>query len=376
MAADLADTNGLTLPRFEPATAEKLKTALPDFAASANPIDLTAALLTNNRLFSDMLPILAAGDAADLHFISLPIAGKGYDTPTFARDTAAFMRETGKAIAVAQPQEKIAAEFRAEGIPTFTHDSDAIAALGQLAAHAELMRRPQPAARSVPSVTVPAGKDQFLSEWQSMQLLEQYGLPIVPQRLCRSADDAEAALNALGGCIVLKGSAAAIPHKSEYGLVRLGITGPAGARSAYQDIAGRLVELKVANDGVIAAAMVSARRELVVGARFDAQFGPLVMLGDGGKYVEALKDMVLLRHPFGADDVLRALQRLQIAPLFAGVRGEKPYELKPLAQLAMKLADLIAGAKGAIASIDLNPVMAGVAPGSFVIADALVERGQ
>jgi hypothetical protein len=114
----------------------------------------------------------------------------------------------------------------------------------------------------------------------------------------------------------------------------------------------------------------------VVGARFDAQFGPLVMLGDGGKYVEALKDMVLLRHPFGADDVLRALQRLQIAPLFAGVRGEKPYELKPLAQLAMKLADLIAGAKGAIASIDLNPVISGVAPGSFVIADALVERAQ
>ena len=92
--------------------------------------------------------------------------------------------------------------------------------------------------------------------------------------------------------------------------------------------------------------------------------------------VEALNDMVLLRHPFSEDDVLRSLQRLQIAPLFAGVRGEKPYELKPLAQLAMRLADLIAGANGAIASIDLNPVMAGTAPGTYVVADALVERGQ
>jgi hypothetical protein len=157
--------------------------------------------------------------------------------------------------------------------------------------------------------------------------------------------------------------------------VRLGITGPTGARSAYEDIAGRLIELKAENDGVIAAAMVSARRELMVGARFDPQFGTLVMLGDGGKYVEALKDTVLLRHPFAEEDVLRALQRLQIAPLFAGVRGEKRYELKPLAQLAMKLADLVAGAKGAIASVDLNPVMAATA-GAYVIADALVERGQ
>lgn len=376
MAADLAETNGLSLPRFEATTADKLKSALPDFASSANPIDLTAALLTNNRLFSDMLPILAAGNAADVHFISLPIAGTGYDTPTFARDTAAFMRETGKAIAVAQPQTKIADQFRAEGIPTFQHDSDAIAALGQLAAHSELMRRPVAKTRALPSVSLPEGKDQFFSEWQSMQLLEQHSLPTVPQRLCRTAEDAAAALNTLGGRIVLKGSAAAFPHKSEYGLVRLGITGPTAARSAYEEISGRLLELKAENDGVIAAAMISARRELAVGARFDPQFGALVMLGDGGKYVEALKDYVLLRHPFDREDVLRALKRLAIAPLFDGVRGEKPYTLEPLAQLAMRLADLVAGAAGAIASIDLNPVMAGTTAGSYVIADALVERGQ
>lgn len=376
MAADLAEANGLTLPRFQPATAEKLKTALPDFAASANPIDLTAALLTNNRLFSAMLPILAAGDAADLYFISLPIAGKGYDTPGFARDAAAFMRETGKAIAVAQPQEKIAAEFRAEDIPTFTHDSDAIAALGQLAAHSELMRRKLPAPRPLPAVSLPAGRERFLSEWQSMQLLEQHGLPTVPQRLCRTAEDAAQALTLLGGRIVLKGSAAAIPHKSEYGLVRLDIAGPTAARAAYQEIAGRLLALDVAHDGVIAAAMVPARRELMVGARFDARFGALVMLGDGGKYVEALQDTVLLRYPFAEQDVLRALGRLAIAPLFAGLRGEPPYQLQPLARLAMRLGDLVAAAEGAIVSVDLNPVMAGTAPGSYVIADALVERVQ
>ena len=76
--------------------------------------------------------------------------------------------------------------YNAEGIPTFTHDSDAIAALGQLAAHCELMRRKLPAPRALPSVALPEGKDQFLSEWQSMQLLEKHGLPTVPQRLTRT----------------------------------------------------------------------------------------------------------------------------------------------------------------------------------------------
>ncbi|MGE0658921.1 MAG: acetate--CoA ligase family protein [Reyranellaceae bacterium] len=376
MAADLAEGAGLTLPRFEKSTADRLRTTLPDFASSANPIDLTAALLTNNRLFSDLLPILAEGDAADSYFVSLPIAGRGYDTPGFARDTAAFMAATGKAIAVAQPQSKIAEHFRAEGVPTFRHDSDGIAALGQLAAHSELMRRPAPQPRTLPTVAVPDGEEQFLSEWQSMQLLESHGLPIVPQRLCRSAEEAAASLNVLGGRIVLKGSAASIPHKSEYGLVRLGIAGPTAARSAYQEIAGRLLELKVPHDGVIAAAMIGARRELALGARFDPLFGALVMLGDGGKYVEALRDYSLLRHPFDADAVLRALRRLRIAPLFDGVRGEQPYELEPLALLAVRLGDLVAGAKGAIASVDLNPVMAGTTQGSYLIADALIERGQ
>lgn len=120
--------------------------------------------------------------------------------------------------------------------------------------------------------------------------------------------------------------------------------------------------------------MVKARREFMLGARHDKQFGTLVMLGDGGKYVEAMKDYALLRHPFTQADAMAALRGLRIAPLYDGVRGEPPYRLEPLAEMAMALGDLVAAAKGAIASIDLNPVMAGQTEGEFLIADALIER--
>ncbi len=132
--------------------------------------------------------------------------------------------------------------------------------------------------------------------------------------------------------------------------------------------------MKVADGAVIVAAMRRAQHEFVVGARVDARFGTLVMLGDGGKYVEALPDIALLRYPFSEADAIERLGSLRIAPLFAGVRGEPPIALGALAKLAVRLGALLDNAGGKIASIDLNPVMAGESESDTVIVDALIER--
>ena len=92
---------------------------LPGFATAVNPIDITAALLSNSGLFGDVLPAVARDPAADLFFINIPVAGAGYDVEAFARDTAAFARNTGKPVVVAAWQESVAAPFRAQGIPTY-----------------------------------------------------------------------------------------------------------------------------------------------------------------------------------------------------------------------------------------------------------------
>jgi acyl-CoA synthetase (NDP forming) len=103
MAADLADELGLPLAVFAEATRRDLAAVLPGFATSSNPIDITAALLSNSRLFSAILPIVAKDPAADLFLIAIPVAGQGYDVEAFARDTADFAVATGKPVAAAFP---------------------------------------------------------------------------------------------------------------------------------------------------------------------------------------------------------------------------------------------------------------------------------
>ena len=374
MAADAAEKHGLTLAQFDEPTRAELRAVLPEFGASGNPIDLTAALLTNSGMFSDILPVLARRDATDAVFVSLAASGLGYDVPRFVRDCAAYVAQTGTPLAVAAPLETTAEQFRAAGLAAFAHDIDAVSALAQFIDHSELMRRPQTKAQPFPTVTLPLGKGRFLSEADSLALLAEHGFPTVPFRLCRTAKDALAAFEALGAPVAVKACSAEIPHKSEHGLVHLNCRTVPETLAAFEAIAHKLETLKVAGGAVIVAAMRRAQHEFVVGARVDARFGTLVMLGDGGKYVEALPDIALLRYPFSEADVIERLNELRIAPLFAGVRGEPPIALGALAKLAVRLGALLENAKGAIASIDLNPVMAGATDSDTVIVDALIER--
>ena len=374
MAADAAEKHGLALAQFDAQTRAELSAVLPEFGASGNPIDLTAALLSNNAMFSDLLPVLAKRDATDAVFVSLAASGIGYDVPRFVRDCAAYVAQTGNPLAVAAPLESTVKQFRAAGHAAFAHDIDAISALAQFVDHAELMRRPQAVALPFAQVVLPKSSGRFLSEADSLALLAEHRFPAVPFRLCRTSREALAAFHELGAPVAVKACSADIPHKSEHGLVLLNRRTAADTAAAFEGIAAKLAAMKVADGAVIVAAMRPALHEFVVGARLDPHFGTLVMLGDGGKYVEALPDIALLRYPFSEEDVMDRLRTLRIAPLYAGVRGEPPLALGALAKLAVRLGALVAGAGGAIASLDLNPVMVGAADRDTVIVDALLER--
>ena len=142
MAADAADRLGLQLARLAPATEATIRKSLPGFATTSNPIDITAALLTNSGLFGEVLPAVAGDPAADMFFINIPVAGAGYDIDRFARDAAAFEALTGKPVAVAAWQEPVAAAFRARGVATFANETQALGVLAQIADHTEMLRRP------------------------------------------------------------------------------------------------------------------------------------------------------------------------------------------------------------------------------------------
>jgi acyl-CoA synthetase (NDP forming) len=378
MTADAATAVGMPMARLAPDTDSKLKGILPSFATTTNPIDLTAALLSNSNLFGDILPVIAEDPAADAFVIGVPVAGPGYDVEAFARDTAAFGRQTGKPLVVAATQPSVAGQFAAQGTSVFPTEVEAVTALHQFLAHRELMactlarrakRGKSDALLAAPEKTV------MLNEADSLALLAARGVKVVSHRLCRSRAEAIAAFEAIGGPVVVKGCSADIAHKSELGLVKLGIKTREEAGEVWAQMEGIIRKHGSRFDGVIIAAMAGGRREIMIGAHRDPVFGPVVAVGDGGKYVEVFRDTTLLLPPFSTDDVKEALGRLRIAPLLAGVRGEPPMDVDTLADAVVKVGDLMRDPAAKVMSLDLNPVLLDSAGKGCVVVDAVVFRG-
>jgi acyl-CoA synthetase (NDP forming) len=374
MAADTAQEFAIPLTTLADKTVTALAAQLPSFASVTNPIDITAALLTDSRLLSNLLPILAEETSADLFLLAIPVAGDGYDLDAFARDTAAFERRVQKPVVVAAPQQRVIERFREAGVASFTSQSEAIAALAQLVEHVQLMTPRTLNAVVDLKVQLPPGETAFLNESESLHMLQSFGLPVVPHVFCRSEDDARIAFRRFGGPVVVKACSDAIPHKSDYGLVVLNVASESEVATAFTSLSAQLGDLRSTRDGVIVAPMTRGRREIALGAKVDRTFGPVVMLGDGGRYVETLGDFALLLPPFGLEEARQALLSLRMAPFFQGVRGEPALDIDAICEAAVRLGQIISVAVEQIAFIDLNPVMVGTPNEGVVIVDALVGR--
>lgn len=374
MAADAATTVGMPMAKLAGETRAELGKILPGFATTTNPVDITAALLSNSGLFSQILPVIAKDAAADAFLIGIPVAGQGYDVEAFARDSADFARATGKPLVAAIPQPNIGAKFKEHELPVFATEYEAIAALNQFLSHHELMEAARE--RNLQSSHAPAaaGESSMLNEADSLALLQKAGVPVVPHRLCRSADEAAAALAALGGPVAVKGCSGDVVHKSELGLVRLGLADAGAVRTAFVDMEAALKKQGVRFDGAIVAKMARGRRELMIGARVDPVFGPVVLVGDGGKYVEAMPDVQVLVAPFTNADVKAALSRLRISPLLAGVRGEPALDVDAFCAVVLAVGRLMAGPGAGVVNLDLNPVLVGAAGEGCVALDAVVYK--
>jgi acetate---CoA ligase (ADP-forming) len=378
LTADAATAVGMPMAKLSAETDTRLKGILPSFATTTNPIDLTAALLSNSRLFGDILPVLAEDPAADAFLIGVPVAGPGYDVEAFARDAAAFGKQTGKPLVIAATQKSVADQFAAEGSSVFPTETEAVTALHQFLAHRELMartkaRRKQGLTERAPSIS--ASATTMLNEADSLALLAARGIPVVAHRLCRSRAEAIAAYETIGGPVVVKGCSADIAHKSELGLVRLGVANREEAGEVWAQMEGIIRQHGARFDGVIVAAMAGGRREVMIGAHRDPVFGPVVAVGDGGKYVEIFRDTALLLPPFSREEAREALLRLRIAPLFAGVRGEPPMDVEALCDAVMRIGELMHDPAARVMSLDLNPVLLDSAGKGCVVVDAVVFQG-
>lgn len=381
VCADTAERLGLPLAQLGATTVQSLMRIMPGFATPQNPVDLTASLLSDGTMFGRTLQALTDDPQADMFLIGVPVAGEGYDLPGMAADTARFLRQAGKPVAVSAPQASVRETFRAAGVPVFGHETDALDALHQVTRHAILMQSAQGRDARAYAAALPAGdvamdarRTTTLSEADSLALLQSAGIPVVPHRLCKTPREAVLAFRDLGPEVVVKACSAAVPHKSEHGLVFMNQRSEDEVLQSFEACVARLRALGHEPEGVLVAQRVRGQRELALGVKQDPLFGTAVMVSDGGKYVEALKDFAVLLHPFTEQQVLDKLARLRIAPILAGVRGEPPVDLQVVARAAVALSGLAAKNPGVIASIDLNPLIAGAAGLGGWAVDAVVEQ--
>lgn len=404
-AADAVSERGLGMASLASRTLESLAGILPRFATITNPIDITAALLSNPHLFGAILPVIAQDQAADAFVIGLPVAGEGYDLASMAADAAELCESTGKPLVIAAPQASVAEYFRAVNLPVFDTELQAVHALAQLIAHQSLLAKldqgraavqaQDDARRWQTSVSPQWAAERSglmplcLNEADSLALLKVCGIEVVPHRLVHSLDEALAwsedfRSKQVDAQFVLKGCSAEVQHKSELGLVRLHLQSVQAICEAYTDLLHQAAKAGIRLDGLLIAQHIRARREVMIGARNDPVFGTIIVAGDGGLYVEAMQDAVVMLAPFDERSISERLRQLRIAPLFDGIRGEPALDIAAWVRQIQSVAQTMEAAESTsgdsseapsgrqLISLDLNPLMLGAAGEGCIAVDALI----
>ena len=209
-----------------------------------------------------------------------------------------------------------------------------------------------------------------LSEYQSKQLLSEYGIPVTREFLATHKDQALEFAKKLGYPVVLKGCSPALTHKTERQLIAVKLRDEKEVAEAFDAINKRAGEPM---DGILVQEMVSGSRELVVGLTRDEQFGPCAMLGLGGIFVEVLKQVTFRIAPLEERDALEMMEELPGNKIFDAFRGEPPVDKKALASILVTVGN-IGLENDSVKEIDINPLI--VSGDKPVAVDALVVLGE
>lgn len=211
-----------------------------------------------------------------------------------------------------------------------------------------------------------------LSEHSSKLLMEKYGIPVSPEKLVSSADEAVSAAQEISYPVVLKAEGPEIAHKTERQLVAVGLKNEEDVREAYEAIVNNLGDSPW--DGMLVQKMIKGERELVIGLVRDPQFGPCVMFGLGGIFTEILKDTSFRVAPITEDDALQMMEDIRAKAILGPVRGMAPANKARLASALVGLGR-IGVEQEAVAEIDVNPLII-ASDGEPVAVDALVVLAQ
>jgi len=371
LCADACEAAGLELPQLSEETIRAVAPLLPDEASLANPVDMLGSATEDS--YEAVLPLLLVDpgiDAAIALFVPAVSAT--------AEAVAAVVAQAGSTASQGKPL--LAVVMSAEGIPAplreqrrgaaaFAYPESAARALGRAAERADWLRRPlgslptldgidKDAALAVIEAALRETDDRWLEPHETRELLLAYGIPLVPERVAWSAEDALGAAVSLGYPVVVKSAEAGV-HKTESGGIALDLTSEQGVRGAVERI----------GTPVVVQPMVVGGTELLAGLVQDPVFGPLVAFGPGGVLAELIGEAGFRIAPLTDLDAEELVQGGKAGRLVHGFRGAPRADAKRLVDLVHRLARLGEDLP-AVAELDLNPVLA--LPDSCVAVDARV----
>ena len=201
-----------------------------------------------------------------------------------------------------------------------------------------------------------------------------YGIPVARWRCVSTAADVAPAAAELGYPVVLKAVGFALLHKSELGAVAVDLRQPDELAAALADIESRLAAAGVAPDGYLVQELRRGGQEVIFGVSTDPRFGPLLLFGAGGKYVEVLDDVQVALAPLSTGDAARMVRGIRSFPLLAGVRGDAPADLAALEDVLLRLSQLVTR-HPRIQELDVNPFLAAPRGGAPAALDVRVRVG-
>ncbi|MFI8878719.1 acetate--CoA ligase family protein [Streptomyces sp. NPDC055243] len=367
--SDLATEAGLRLPALSDAKQAELHQWIPDYLNVANPVDNGGHPVGDWRGRKIIDAIL---DDPEVGVLICPITGPFPPmSDKLAQDLADAAEQTDKLVCVVWGSPVGTEEayrttlLGSSRVATFRTFANCITAVRSYLDHHRFTTRYRSPFADAPRTASPSFRKaqalmrsgQQLSEHAAKQLLRAYGIRVPREQLVTSAAAAVRAAGLVGYPVVMKASGARLAHKSDLGLVKVGLTSASQVRDAYRELTDIARYEGIALDGVLVCQMVERGVEMVVGVTQDELFGPTVTVGLGGVLVEVLRDVAVRVPPFGEDQALAMLSELRGRPLLDGVRGAPPADIDALVEVVLRVQRMALELGDELAELDINPLM-------------------
>jgi acyl-CoA synthetase (NDP forming) len=374
LAADQLDAAGLKLAKLDDATGARMRIVLPDVGDVTNPIDVTGAVFYDASIMGRLIEAVASDPGRPIIATAVNATPAPHDRMRrIASAIADAARNTGATIVAYQvsPLGPLDAEFveilHRANVPLLMGAASAMNALKHLPRYRAMTVMPRVAAENPKTAPLDSS---FMSLHRA---LRDSGVAVIEAVLARSESESLDAFRRFNTPVALKAEAPGLLHKSDIGGVRLNCASEAAVAEAFRIVTENARRAGFNEAAAIVQPMVSGVAEAYAGIIDDPLYGPAIVFGLGGIFIEVLKDTAIEMAPLSQDDALAMIHRIKAAPLLLGARGRPRGDIAALATLLVNLGRFAVAHTGQIKTLDLNPIIVRPEGGGVVAVDIAVE---